>query len=674
METAEHSTRPPPLPAKLRWRPYSNGTTIKPKKHQQQEQQQEQQQHERSVRDLNPKALAHNLRRSPPHTPKAHPAPVAVQLQWEEAETIDSMSHGGHPHNQLHHHYHPSYQRSHTPSDTETDSTASSLRRAGSSLPSPPPSQSPISRLALLEGDSDFGQYKASVPALTGYDFSQHGIALPKIENNTVYQVALNTLLENHRKNQLLDAQAPSLALTSVPAPVSLTSPPMTLSDTTLNYSMSPLFSGVGNNSQRKLSTSELLGISNIDDLLISCGYMDVTDSSTTLSTAANTLVSPATTNKSLHSSPVNAAVDFSASDPSSSALDLAASYFDMLVAQTPVLLAEGDSKQLLLQQQHRYQQQQQQSQASSPTLTMAASITDSFTGIFHDLASPFTRLISQEDTGVGGNNPSTWSSLFPKSSEDGYSSNDSAPRVDMATQTDLPYGPEQLSSSPSSGISAQSPSLAHVGLVQDDMDSEWLAFLDEASPLVSGVNGRTNVSTEKNSAAASEATSRLTDQAAFTPQPKSSNLQDKGLRNWAGDYFTSAAMAPTGHRGLSASGPISSLGGGSGGSLIRTLQGNHQQRSNYHTKTSPARGTFASGSSILPKNSSTLVPVSPNKVSKAKPKQSEEPVQPISQSSTPKVAARPNKAETKGKQETKDMGGLLAMFRGLWRGDNRGQ
>src|SRR5690349_16644023 len=95
MEAAQHSSHVPSFPSKLRWRPYSNGSSLKSKKAKKEEQQQQKNQHSTAAQDVNAKAVAHRIRAKTPHR-----SPVEVQLQWEEAETIESMSHGGHPHSQ----------------------------------------------------------------------------------------------------------------------------------------------------------------------------------------------------------------------------------------------------------------------------------------------------------------------------------------------------------------------------------------------------------------------------------------------------------------------------------------------------------------------------------------------------------------------------------------------
>ncbi|KAI8597781.1 hypothetical protein EDD21DRAFT_384536 [Dissophora ornata] len=669
MDTAEHSTRAPQLPAKLRWRPYGNGSTLKQKKSKREDSMQEQYPAEQdTTHGLNPKALAHKVRSTPPHPVTFHhpPSTVQLQLQWEEAETIESMSHGGHPHNQHHPHiHHVNQQRRHTRSDTDTDSTTTSSHRASSSLPSPPPSsKSPTSRLAVFGGDSDLGQYKGSVPGLTGDDFLEHGLPLRTIEANTAYQVALNALLENHRKNQLLDAQAPALALTSVPMPMSVTSPPATLSDKTLNRSVFPMGSDGG--SRRKLSTSELLGIVNIDDLLTSCGYTD-TDNST--ESAASTFASPTTTDRSLHASPVNGLLDLHTSP-----MDITTASFDMLLAQTPVLLTEGDIKQVLLRQQQHQQQQQQQQLNTSPTLSMASTISNSFAEIIHDLASPFIRMTAHGDPLINGNTPSTWPSLFPRVSDDVSSTRDATESVDIVTQTDQP-NETPFPLSPTSSTSPRNSLTAHLGFSkEEETDPEWLSFLDEASPLFSAENGQASGSLMEH--IPSTMSSPLSNEIPTTAgvddgQPKISTLQDNGFLGWAEDFLKAGAMAPTGHRSFPTAGSMGPFAGGAGG-MIRSLQGNYQQRSSYHTKAGSRRTGSSSVLPALPRKNASGTQVSVNNIPEtpAKPDANEQ--------SRPQVQAQPQKiaqvadsnTKPRGGQEMEGVGGLLAMFRGLWKGE----
>ncbi|KAG0005635.1 hypothetical protein BGZ79_003245 [Entomortierella chlamydospora] len=607
MDTFEHSSRPSPLPTRLRWRPYNSGSSLKAKKakkddssSQEHNHQQEPEQGADAAHNINPKALAHKLRSSPS---KPHSSPSVVQLQWEEAETIESMSHGGHPHTQQYYRHERQSQRQSSLSDDGSDTTISSYSQRGSSpFPSPSPSVSPISKLALLgRGDkrfSDLGLLKATVPGITGDDFLNHDLPLPKIEDKTYYQAALNALLENHRRNQILDAQAPALALTNVSAPMSVASPPAKLSDTNMNYPVAPLISGSSSSSKKRLSTSELLGIVNIDDLLASCGYTDEHDTIFTAKATKSTFASPSTTDSSsIRYSPLERSPS---PETVTSFTDISAASFDKLMAQTPVLLAQGDSKHLLQLQQEQQQQQQQQQQQHltiSPALSSASTITNSFAEIISDLASPFVRFTSHIDPFIGGDNPSSWPSLFPSTQEEVYSvTNASQQSTSMSTQTE-------------SRRCQPSPLLMHLGLSQE-LDSEWLSFLDDSSPLFSSTDNEPEMEPLTPESPPfpdlHNQTDRFHSNTANTPSTSPSPQTSGFVADWAKGVLQASALSPTGHRGFLSTGSIAPLssGGNSSRSLIQNLQGvRAQKKSGYHTKTPTQRST--SSSSVAPKNKS---------------------------------------------------------------------
>ncbi|KAF9147989.1 hypothetical protein BG015_010305 [Linnemannia schmuckeri] len=617
MDTAEnHSARPQAsLPAKLRWRPYSTGAAKAAKRQKKddpssQDSSSSSQQSQNQTLGLQAKALAHRVREKSFRSAKAHNPPVGVQLQWEEAETMESMSHGGHPHNQHPPLYHYQQQQrqllqqqqqerrqlqqqqgrqrntSDSNSDTDSDSYSTSRRLGVSSLPSPPPSKSPATPVRTQPGgDLDLSHYKARLPGLTGDDFLEHGLPLPSIEGNTVYQVALNELLENHRKNMLAE-KAPALAITSA------TNPSNTLAD---SASQQP----------RRISSSELLGISTIEELLVSCGYSEPIGNYSG-DTAIRAPVSPASTDQSLHSSPLSGIIDLQ--DPSSqiskTPLDISSASFDLLMAQTPVLLSEGDSKQILLQQ------QQQQPLAMDYSQN----------GLSWSTPSPFAHVAAtHDDPLINGNDSSfsfAWPSLFPKvavSTQSIAQENNTpsaAPRVDIAIQTD-PTSPLSPALSGASTSTESSP-MTHLGLTQEELDPDWLTFLEENSPLFPAVTeSSTGQSPELSSsstfAAAAADGSNTTPTPSFgqKSEPVTPPVREKGAWNWAEDFLKQGAMAPTGHRSFPTAGSFgsfSSRGGGSvtggSGGMIRTLRGSsgigggsggvryqQQQRSGYHTQ-----------------------------------------------------------------------------------------
>ncbi|KAF9130457.1 hypothetical protein BGW39_003045 [Mortierella sp. 14UC] len=699
MDTAEnHSARPQAasLPSKLRWRPYSNGTTKSAKRQKKddpssQDNSSSSQQPQNQALGLQAKALAHRVREKSFRAAKAHNPPVGVQLQWEEAETIESMSRGGHPHNQ------------HPPLDTDSDSYSSSRRLGVSSLPSPTPSKSSTTPVRNQpRGDLDMSHYKARLPGLTGDDFLEHGLPLPSIEANTVYQVALNELLENHRKNMLAE-KAPALAITSAASPSS------TLADSTSQQ-------------QRRLSSAELLGISTIEELLVSCGYSEPTGNYIG-DTAIRIPVSPASTDQSLHSSPASGIIDLQdASQLSKTPLEISSASFDLLMAQTPVLLSEGDSKQILLQQ--------QQQQAFAMDYLQNGLGWNSAT-----TPSPFAHVATtHDDPLINGNDSSfslAWPSLFPKVAistqsiaRESNNNTSSAPRVDIAIQTD-PLSP------PLSGTSVESSPMTHHDLTQEELDPDWLTFLEENSPLFPGATeSSTGESPELSSpstfttdnAAPSSAATTPTAAASRKTGPATPPVREKGAWNWAEDFLKQGAMAPTGHRSFPTAGSFGAFGSGGGGisggggsgGMIRTLRGaggiigggtgprNQQRSAGYHTQAFGRNGSTTAGNrSISNGGVSNSRGINAASVDESARKEG---VKKDSQATTIRIPdesamqKKENKAtsekESPGKKNpaedesmrgkakagtdattallmtTEGFGGLLAMFRGLWKGN----
>ncbi|KAG0380082.1 hypothetical protein BGX24_010301 [Mortierella sp. AD032] len=601
---------------------------------------------------------------------------------------MESMSRGGHPHNQhppLYNHQRQQNQQqqqqvqqrnlSDSNSDTDSDSYSSSRRLGVSSLPSPTPSKSPTTPVRNQPGgDLDLSHYKARLPGLTGDDFLEHGLPLPSIEANTVYQVAVNELLENHRRNMLAE-KAPALAITSA------TSPSSTLANSTSQQ-------------QRRLSSSELLGISTIEELLVSCGYSEPVGSFTG-DTAMRIPVSPATTHQSLHSSPASGIIDLQdISRMSKTPMDISSASFDLLMAQTPVLLSEGDSKQILLQQ-----QQQQQAFAMDYLqngLGWASASTPS----------PFAHIsTTHDDPLINGNDSSflsNWPSLFPK--------------VAIGTQ-----------------------SIAR----EEELDPDWLTFLEENPTLFPALTESStgespelsspSTFTTDNGAPPSSTTTTPTT-AGRKAEPVAPPVREKGAWNWAEDFLKQGAMAPTGHRSFPTAGSFGSFssggggigGGGGSGGMIRTLRGaggigggsgpRIQQRSGYHTQASGRSGSAATpssrGSSSSVSNSRDINAASVDERWKKEESQATTTMR-IPSESTMHMQKKENKVaattaalekESPGKKNsaeeesmrgkakagtdttttaskkstttttttttTEGFGGLLAMFRGLWKGN----
>ncbi|KFH73248.1 hypothetical protein MVEG_00469 [Podila verticillata NRRL 6337] len=608
---ADHS-RPSTLPTKLRWRPYSNGTSIKSKRAKKETQLQQQQlEKERSItreknsQDINPKALAYKVRGGKPHyVGKVNPS-NEVQLQWEEAETIESMSAGGHPHNQ--HNHHPVQPaNSHQPNTIQAKKEPQG--HGSSTLPSPP-----MARLALVGGESDLGHYKASLPVLTGESLGQGSMSLSSILGNSSknhsYHLALTALLENHRSQMRLSQMTTPSATPSISSMTDSASQP------------SPT------NTNRKMSSSELLSISTIDELLESCGYVDDTLAPTSF------LASPATTNQSFHSSP-----DTTLLDRSPGAL-----------FGSPSLLSTTRNQ-------------------MSPVFAQ--------NGLVQDLSSPFAYLSSNRDP-LLNNAPSAWPSLFPVEGSD----RDSTQHVEMATQE---QSKQYLT--PSSGISTYSSPLSNQG--QDsDVDTEWFGYMDESSPLFDDGSLPMPVFAQDVPLGTIPGTT--------TSSTKDDEEPNKTIWNWAEEMLRPAAMAPTGHRGFPSTGPMARTSQFGGGGLVRTLQSNYQQKSGYHTKAAPRiPGSATSATAPTSTTSAASIvaaAVRGRPVGKTKTKT-------LSKEDVPKKEeAKVEKQEASSKQVSKELDpskgrmanglasrkeakdvegyrGLLAMFRGLWQGNEGGK
>ncbi|KAG0054188.1 hypothetical protein BGZ83_011798 [Gryganskiella cystojenkinii] len=672
MDTASATKQP----AKLRWRPYSSGSTKTRKTT-----------NSTTSDEINAKALAHKVRTTAYAPSNKNRRPAGVILHWEEGETVETMSRGGLPHNQPHHQPIPRQQQN---GRTET----TSYRTTGvTSLPSPRTSTSPPSlpRLDLVGGTtSDLGQYKATiVPVLTRQDLRDHGIDLPSFEANGSYKLALDALLQNHRRNQELVAQAPAIALTSVPAPMSVASPPASLVD---SKQVQGAFASAVNRSERKLSSAELLGIVNIDELLASCGYTDTTSSEqqqsgkffSSFSSGTTTLASPAASD--------------SLPPPSS------ITTFEAMQAQAPALLAQGDSRHLL------QQQSPQTLIGPSPTLSSASTTSTQPIGADQNNTSPFGYRAHHNDPLINGNDdPSPWPSLFPTSADETLS--------ETAMMTVPPTFP--LSPSTTSGLltSNHSPLSPMGGIHQEELDPDWNSYLDEASPLF-------ETDADAAMAALPVLLSPITpifapttpprldsmDAGGDVPERKSSwdwsvlqQQNEDGNSNGGGSGFLG------GHRGFPQSrGPF---GLGSGSAMIRSFNG--QQRSGYHTqaRSFSRRGGGGGPQQHLPPPSSITISREMASALQSSPESSDtEQEQPSSKNSSPSIppssfkgaSSEESKSDRKvdmvaqigrvgkGTSAVKETGdgeqdrdgvvgglegfsGLLSMFKRLWRGGGGG-
>ncbi|KAG0356412.1 hypothetical protein BG005_004661 [Podila minutissima] len=562
----DHNSRPPPLPAKLRWRPYANGNSLKVKKPK-----------KNAIQDMDAKAVAHKMRGKQYYTGKTQ-LPTGVKLQWEEAETIESMSAGGHPHN--HHHYHHSSSESDsdttlsptTPRRTSTTSTSSSgsgssptsskpysnaLQRAISSLPSPPSQPlAPTAEMDLVGGQADFGLFNASLPGLTGTDFMKHGLPLATLASNTAYQLALDALFQPPRNL----FQAPTNTTNNNNSKFNAANAMPTNTPQATNIFTSVPLSAVSRDPNPALSNDDLLNMASIDELLSSCGYAEPMDTSM--------MLSPTITDQSLNSSPMSSLVDFPNSSRGTS--PAATSFSPMAIT--------GQSIEALLAQpifpitQQVPQQQASQGLYTSPTTMTSVSVSapsNPYTVLAEDLSAPFSYITAGGVDSTGA--PMAWPSLFPEPTP-------VPQRTEIATQTDGPYSPTSPALKSITAATIQST----LGLTDEELDPDWLNFLDEASPL-------------------------FTD-AELPPSPPHSGDEDMApprterpsnqttTKSWDQFLKPGISTAPTGHRGFPSSpGALGGVGQLGSGGLIRTLQGTSQQRYNKPSSKSASEGATSS-------------------------------------------------------------------------------
>ncbi|KAG0300291.1 hypothetical protein BGZ98_009302 [Dissophora globulifera] len=706
----DQSTGPPPLPAKLRWRPYSNGSSKKNSKLKRDDTRP-------SV--LNSKAAAHKIKGQQYYSGKPSNSPVGIKLQWEEAETIESMSHGGHLHDQ----HQSDRSRDTSPSNASVISSTSSsndltkafgnssgsnnansadsysngasnpftyaFQRALGSLPSPPLSARQNTKLDLVGGPSDLNQYKASIPGLTA-----NGQQLGALSPDNAYQIALSALFESQSiKGQSLfftpallgtngsdnsgTARMTNNSQTAAPT-VPTPSAPVTSSSASALLGTSNISMFLAE-PDRVLSNQELLGVASIDELLSSCGYVD---SSHLTTRGAQMLASPAKSDRSLNASPMTGLLDYNgtgnisqaAATPSSgsfSPMALNSTAFETLLTQ-PVIPRRASQQ----------QQQQLRIPTTSPVVN-ASAVVDPYDSLLQELSSPFGYISSPSDP-AQNNAPTAWPSLFPSADEPvGIAMNTAGPTVkalpqpisqrsEMATQTDGPYvsSPSPSSTKMSStesqyGSQNMSPHSVLESSAEEELDPDWLNFLDEASPLFEEVD---------------------------MPSPPLSDVeptpQDRNMWRWAEDLLKPAPMTPGSNHGFptSGSGMNGMLGGSLGnGGLITTLQGSGQQKAGISSGNSnksgkdrpkpqaevPREGGEAGSAKIEVKNKESQRTSAKNK----------DVVE--TDSNAPKESSHAAKDKKKESNESSDksdenVGGLVAMIRSLWigggkRGDGEG-
>ncbi|KAF9919571.1 hypothetical protein FBU30_010857 [Linnemannia zychae] len=637
-------TKSATLPAKLRWRPYANGTSKK---------------NSTKIKKIDPpipKAVAYKIRANQAYTSKSNHA-VKVNLQWEEAETIESMSHGGHPHN--HHQYqHRSYDstssRDVSPdamSDTSHSSSSkgrafsisstssssnnsdngdiltSAMHRAMASLPSPPPSKPLSTGLDLVGGATDLNFFKASITGLAIDNYDQNSVTLTP---DNAYQIALNALFQSQ-------ATKPSTFHTAALMDVSLANNNANNTHASSAASLlgsSTIHDTLLSDPNRVLSNEELLGVSTIDELLASCGVLE--DSTTALTTQL--LTSQADSKSTLNPSPLNQLLDLNDTEATVRATTPCSNTF------SPMAISNQSFETLLSQsaipQSLPYSQHQQSPISPAATSTSSSpNMVDPFGSLAQALSAPFGYLSSSNSFAAAA--PTAWPSLFPVFEEEIPMIADTASTVvtsampqrsEMATQTEEPYvAPLSPGSTASinngSRRSTPSPLSTALGLSDEELDPDWLSFLDEASPLFNDADMPSPPPSG--------------DESTSYPQkmPKTAEQRTKSTWGWG------SAVPPAGHRGLPSVPSMTGIPGGSigGGGLVKTLQGVGQQR------TAKPKTIIPSETSSIEKESSMITKDA---------------------NSTP-LSNLASKANEKAENQSEDSwSGLIHMIKGLWSGN----
>ncbi|KAG0269285.1 hypothetical protein DFQ27_004148 [Actinomortierella ambigua] len=464
-------TTPPPLPAKLRWRPYKNGTSVKSKSARI-----EQEEAARAAKNL-----ASKVRSQQYYANKQH-SPVELNIQWEEAETLETMSHGGLPIN------HPHGGASADSNSSRHTSPAASSRAGSFSSPSSSPSPTSTKLDFVVDGAPALAQLRASLPVFSGSD-PQQVLATAQLSNSTAYQVALELLLQNHRQQNANTAllqpsnNTMEAAANTTKALPPFQQPPPILSASLFGLDMPSLSNPMLSEPPRKLSNANMMDITDVDELLASCGFLDQATMSAQSSTKSASspgflsgyLASPDMSDQSLATSPMSDVIDFAGSQGTSP-----------LPSFAP-LGADGLTFEALLD-----------SKALAPSTSInSASITppssqDSYNDLILHLASPFAA--PTLDTSKVGNGllastttaSAAWPSLFPGADSSSPSmvqevvkQPSTIPgRSEISTQTSSPYlsphSPTFSFGASNTSTNGQSP--------ESGIDPDWLNFLDEAS------------------------------------------------------------------------------------------------------------------------------------------------------------------------------------------------
>ncbi|KAG0200757.1 hypothetical protein BGX28_006273 [Mortierella sp. GBA30] len=298
----------------------------------------------------------------------------------------------------------------------------------------------------------------------------------------------------------------------------------------------------------------------------------------------------------------------------------------------------------------------QQRSGASTIGVSVATA-NDPYSALIQELTSPFGYLSTGIESFPEGA-ASAWPSLFPATikDQDPPLENTAVPqRIEIATQTDgsyiLPLSPMSANSSGSHHNSPQSM----FGLSDEELDPDWLNFLDEASPLFNEIDMPSPPPSGDEGTPTSSSNNKSTQ-------------RDKTLWSWAEELLKPGATTPTGNRGFpSSSATMSSIPGSiGGGGLVRTLQGASQQKVNKTATSSTISKTEAKSPGDNKDSSEENSDKKEEKTGKVAGIKAEH------KSAMDHSAAQSKKPQPEEKKED-GFGGLIAMLRNLWVGKSEG-
>ncbi|KAF9413486.1 hypothetical protein BGZ76_005021 [Entomortierella beljakovae] len=227
-------------------------------------------------------------------------------------------------------------------------------------------------------------------------------------------------------------------------------------------------------------------------------------------------------------------------------------------------------------------------SQQSAPQQSVSD---DPYDILMMELNTPFGYLSTNGDSGLG-NTPTAWPSLFPASLDDqslslnsiknSVATTSNPQRSDIAIQTDGLYEPPLSPISAKTTLGSHGSPLSSTSAMDEELDPDWLSFLDEASEVFNEISMPSPTSSGDERVSESTLDSKATQ-------------NDRPKWSWAEQLLKPNPTSPTSGYSFPIPGPtMSSIPGSSVGnnSLIRTLHTTPQKsnKSASSAKTSPTK------------------------------------------------------------------------------------